>query len=89
MPKHYFLTIFEIREVCDFATVKGEIIRQDKYDYVNTRPRLRQDDSGNISVYGGIRRTDGRTNTCQIRSRIRGHQGGRESSGKEGARQDI
>ena len=37
---------------------KGEIIRQDKYDYVNTRPRLRQDDSGNISVYGGIRRTD-------------------------------
>ncbi len=37
---------------------KGEVIRQDKYDYVNARPRLRQDGSGNISVYGGVRRTD-------------------------------
>jgi hypothetical protein len=37
---------------------KGEIIRREKYDYVSARPRLRQDDSGNISVYGGVRRTD-------------------------------
>jgi hypothetical protein len=37
---------------------KGEIIRKDKYDYVNTRPRLRQDDSGNISVFGGVLRTE-------------------------------
>ena len=36
----------------------GEIIRRDKYDYVNTHPRLRQDDSGKISVFGGVRRTE-------------------------------
>jgi hypothetical protein len=36
----------------------GEIIRQDKYDYVNSRPKLRQDDSGKISVSGGVLRTE-------------------------------
>jgi hypothetical protein len=36
----------------------GEIISKDKYDYVNTRPRLRQDDSGKISVLGGVLRTE-------------------------------
>jgi hypothetical protein len=35
----------------------GEIIRRDKYDYVNARPRLHQDDSGQISVFGGVLRT--------------------------------
>ena len=34
----------------------GEITRRDVYDYVNVRPRLRQDDAGNISVFGGVRR---------------------------------
>jgi hypothetical protein len=36
----------------------GDIIQQDVYDYVTTRPRLRQDDNGNISVYGGVRRVE-------------------------------
>jgi hypothetical protein len=36
----------------------GEIVQQEKYDYVNARPRLRQDDNGNISVFGGVRRAD-------------------------------
>lgn len=36
----------------------GSITQQEVYDYVNTRPRLRQDNSGNISVLGGIRRVD-------------------------------
>jgi hypothetical protein len=36
----------------------GNIIQQDVYDYVSTRPRLRQDNNGNISVYGGVRRTE-------------------------------
>jgi hypothetical protein len=34
----------------------GDIIQQNVYDYVNIRPRLRQDNDGNISVYGGVRR---------------------------------
>lgn len=36
----------------------GDITEQDVYDYVNTRPRLHQDDSGAISVLGGIRRVE-------------------------------
>jgi hypothetical protein len=36
----------------------GDITQQEVYDYVSTRPRLRQDDSGNISVYGGVRRVE-------------------------------
>lgn len=36
----------------------GEITQQEEYDYVNTRPRLRQDDSGSITVFGGIHRTE-------------------------------
>lgn len=36
----------------------GEIIRKDRYDYVNAHPRLRQDDNGNISVFGGVKRTE-------------------------------
>lgn len=35
---------------------KGDIIQQDKYDYVSTRPRLHMSDDGSISVLGGIRR---------------------------------
>jgi hypothetical protein len=34
------------------------ITEQTVYDYVNIRPRLHQDDSGAISVLGGIRRVD-------------------------------
>jgi hypothetical protein len=36
----------------------GDITQQEVYDYVSTRPRLRQDDNGNISVYGGVRRVE-------------------------------
>ncbi len=39
--------------VCNLA---GEIIAHQTYDYVDSRPRLRVDDEGNISVYGGNRR---------------------------------
>jgi hypothetical protein len=34
----------------------GDIVRQEIYDYVNTRPRLHTDDDGNITVLGGARR---------------------------------
>jgi len=34
----------------------GDFVKQENYDYVNTRPRLQTDDSDNISVYGGVRR---------------------------------
>jgi hypothetical protein len=36
----------------------GDITQRELYDYVNTRPRLHQDDNGNISVYGGVRRVE-------------------------------
>ena len=36
----------------------GNVTQQEFYDYVSVRPRLRQDDSGNISVYGGVRRVE-------------------------------
>jgi hypothetical protein len=36
----------------------GDITQQEVYDYVTTRPRLHQDDNGNISVYGGVRRIE-------------------------------
>lgn len=36
----------------------GEIISREKYDYVTTRPRLSLDNNGNITVVGGVRRTD-------------------------------
>jgi hypothetical protein len=36
----------------------GDITQREVYDYVSTRPRLRQDDNGNISVYGGVRRIE-------------------------------
>jgi hypothetical protein len=36
----------------------GDITEREVYDYVSTRPRLRQDDNGNISVYGGVRRVE-------------------------------
>jgi hypothetical protein len=36
----------------------GDIIHQEEYDYVNVRPRLREDNNGNISVYGGVRRVE-------------------------------
>lgn len=35
----------------------GEITQREVYDYVSVRPRLRQDDAGNINVFGGVRRT--------------------------------
>ncbi len=34
----------------------GDILRQEMFDYFNTRPRLHTDDNGNISVLGGSRR---------------------------------
>ncbi len=34
----------------------GNILQQDVYDYVNSRPHLTLDDSGNIVVAGGVRR---------------------------------
>jgi hypothetical protein len=34
----------------------GDIVRQEVYDYLNVRPRLRVGDDGNITVYGGVRR---------------------------------
>jgi hypothetical protein len=34
----------------------GDIIRQENYDYLNTRPRLQTDDNGSITVLGGVRR---------------------------------
>jgi hypothetical protein len=33
-----------------------DIVRQEIYDYLNTRPRLQTDDNGNITVIGGLRR---------------------------------
>lgn len=36
----------------------GNITQKELYDYVRIRPRLRQDDNGNISVYGGVRRVE-------------------------------
>jgi hypothetical protein len=34
----------------------GDIVRQEDYDYLNTRPRLQTDDNVNITVKGGVRR---------------------------------
>jgi hypothetical protein len=34
----------------------GDLVRQEIYDYFNTRPRLHADDNGNITVLGGGRR---------------------------------
>jgi hypothetical protein len=34
----------------------GDIVRQEVYDYLDVRPRLRVSDDGNIMVYGGVRR---------------------------------
>jgi hypothetical protein len=36
----------------------GDIISETLYDYIAKRPRLRQDENGNISVYGGIPRVE-------------------------------
>jgi hypothetical protein len=35
---------------------KGELVSQEIYDYLDTRPRLRVGDDGNITVFGGVRR---------------------------------
>jgi hypothetical protein len=35
---------------------EGDVLKREAYDYVNTRPRLRVDDDGNIVVIGGVRR---------------------------------
>lgn len=37
---------------------EGEIVTQQMYDYVSIRPRLQQDNNGNISVYGGVPRVE-------------------------------
>ena len=37
-------------------STEGKIIRQEVYDYVNTHPRLSQDNDGGIIVRGGVRR---------------------------------
>lgn len=34
----------------------GDLITRQSYEYVNSRPRLRADDDGKISVFGGVRR---------------------------------
>jgi hypothetical protein len=34
----------------------GDILRQEMFDYLNTRPRLHTDDNGDITVIGGVRR---------------------------------
>ncbi len=34
----------------------GQLLERQTYDYVNTRPRLKEDDAGNITVSGGVRR---------------------------------
>ena len=34
----------------------GDILHQENYDYLNTRPRLHTDDSANVTVIGGVRR---------------------------------
>ena len=34
----------------------GDFVRQEDFDYLNTRPRLQTDDGGNVSVLGGVRR---------------------------------
>ena len=34
----------------------GDIVRQETYDYLKVRPRLRVGDDGNVTVYGGVRR---------------------------------
>ena len=36
----------------------GKIVEQEVYDYVNSRPRLGEDNDGNIIVRGGVRRPD-------------------------------
>ena len=34
----------------------GDIVRQEIYDYLNVRPRLRVGDDGSITIFGGVRR---------------------------------
>jgi len=38
------------------CNLKGEVIKRQTYDYTNSRPRLRVNDEGMISVLGGTRR---------------------------------
>lgn len=35
--------------------VNGNLLSRQTYDYINTRPRLRMDNDGNISEFGGVR----------------------------------
>jgi len=46
------------RIACLYAMISpdGEILRRQTYEYVGSRPRLTADESGNISVKGGVRR---------------------------------
>ena len=43
----------------------GDIVRQEIYDYFNTRPRLHTDDNGNITVLGGARRVKPTETICR------------------------
>jgi hypothetical protein len=38
------------------CNLQGEVVKHQTYDYTKSRPRLRADDEGNISVRGGTRR---------------------------------
>jgi hypothetical protein len=40
---------------------KGELVRQEIYDYFDVRPRLRVGDDGSITVFGGVRRVKPQT----------------------------
>ena len=35
---------------------KGNVVTRDTYDYIGTRPHLTEDNGGNISIVGGVRR---------------------------------
>ena len=38
------------------CSLQGDVITRQTYDYIDSRPRLRLDDDGSISVKGGVRR---------------------------------
>lgn len=46
------------RVTCLYATIspEGEVLRRQTYEYAGSRPRLTADDSGKISVTGGVQR---------------------------------
>jgi hypothetical protein len=46
-PTHFRYSAFDL---------EGNLLARQTYDYVGTRPRLRLDDDGIVSVFGGVRR---------------------------------